>query len=125
METPEEKQLDHNNSGNPDNKEQPKPAEVDDIDKVMDSWKKWRDELPENRTRYIMIVGFSILFILVVLLGVAYGGMKVCSDLDGVLDNKFKCHPDYYANQTIIVNMVPQFIVAQNNSQHNIVETFI
>ena len=47
----------------------------------------------------IMITLFIILILLVVFLGYAYGGMKVCSDLDGILDDKFKCHPNFL-NQT-------------------------
>lgn len=50
--------------------------------------------------RYIMIVGIIILIFLVVFLGYAYGGLKVCSDLDGLLDSKFKCHPNYTPQQT-------------------------
>jgi len=45
--------------------------------------------------RYIMIVGLIILILLVVYLGYAMGGLKVCRDLDGLLDSKFKCHPDF------------------------------
>ncbi len=45
--------------------------------------------------RQIMIVGSIILVMLVVYLGFALGGLKVCSDLDGLLDSKFKCHPNY------------------------------
>lgn len=65
----------------------------------------------------IMIYGLIILIMLVVLLGVAYGGMKVCSDLDGILDSKFKCHPNYYqlsgfdrVGQTFIIpfNITPE-----------------
>lgn len=49
--------------------------------------------------KYIMIVGILMLIMIVVFLGYAYGGMKVCSELDGILDDKFKCHP-YILNQT-------------------------
>ena len=46
--------------------------------------------------RQIMITGFIILVLLVVFMGFALGGLKVCSDLDGLLDSEFKCHPSYY-----------------------------
>ena len=53
-----------------------------------------RKLLPYQRP--IMIVGMIILIMLVVFLGFSYGGLTVCNDLDGLLDSKFKCHPNYY-----------------------------
>ena len=58
--------------------------------------------------RQIMIAGFIILILLVVFLGFALGGLKVCSDLDGLLDDKFKCHPNYY-NDTQSPIIEPDF----------------
>ena len=49
--------------------------------------------------KYIMIGGLIILIFLVVFLGYAYGGLKVCDDLDGLLDDKFKCHPGFFTEQ--------------------------
>jgi len=71
----------------------------DDKDKeVTDNWTdeliRWRTKLMPYQ-RYIMIGGITILIFLVVFLGYASGGLKVCNDLDGVLDNKFKCHPNF------------------------------
>lgn len=53
--------------------------------------------------RYIMIIGFTLLILLVVFLGFAVGGLKVCEDLDGVLDADFKCHPNYKPNETKVL----------------------
>ena len=66
----------------------------DDKDDIEDHLNSIRDKFAPYQ-RQIMIVGTIILIMLVVFLGVAYGGMRVCSDLDGLLDNKFKCHPNY------------------------------
>ena len=59
----------------------------EDLSQIMDKM------LPYKRS--IMIIGIIIVIMLVVFLGYAYGGLKVCSDLDGLLDDKFKCHPNY------------------------------
>lgn len=70
----------------------------DDDEEIDRSWKelqKFRDNLPYNYKRYTMIIGFTILVMIVVWLGYAYGGLKVCSQLDGVLDSDFICHPNY------------------------------
>ena len=44
--------------------------------------------------RYIMIVGLIIMIMLVVFLGFAYGSARVCNQLGGFLDDRFKCHLD-------------------------------
>ena len=69
--------------------------EDDVTDSVTNYITKFRDELPYNKKRYLMIILFIVLIMLVVYLGYAYGGLKVCSDLDGILDSDFKCHPDF------------------------------
>lgn len=61
--------------------------------------------------REIMIVGMILLIALVIFLGVAYGGMKVCADLDGILDDKFRCHPNYTTSQGDNLNAVGQRFV--------------
>ena len=69
-----------------------------DDPEVTDDWPAEADRIRRKFMpyhRYIMIGGITILIFLVVFLGFAYGGMKVCSQLDGILDNKFKCHLDY------------------------------
>jgi len=68
---------------------------VDDSDQEFE---KLVDKLMVYQ-KQIMMGGFIVLFILVVFLGYAVGGLKVCSDLDGLLDSGFKCHPGFY-NQT-------------------------
>ena len=67
--------------------------------------------------RYIMIVGFIILVMLVVFLGYARGALDVCNDLDGRLEVgwKIKCHPSHY-NQTPTVNIIPLVYIPSNNS---------
>ncbi len=72
--------------------------EPEDDPEVTDNWPAEAERIKKKFMpyhRYIMIGGFTILIFLVVFLGFAYGGMKVCSQLDGILDNKFKCHPGY------------------------------
>ena len=70
----------------------------DNIEKEVEVFYRLRDKLMPYQ-KQVMIVGMLILIALVVFLGFAYGGMRVCSDLDGVLDDKFRCHPNYY-NET-------------------------
>ncbi len=86
-----------------------KGPDKDDIDKEMEVIYRLRDKLMPWQ-KEIMIVGMLILIALVVFMGFAYGGMKVCSDLDGVLDDKFRCHPNYY-NDTPDVNAVGQMFM--------------
>lgn len=71
------------------------PNVTDTIDEEVG---RWLDKLLPYK-RYIMIGGTVILIILVVFLGYALGGLKVCNDLDGILDSKFKCHPDFINEQ--------------------------
>ncbi len=80
------------------NKIEEETSEEEQIDKEMKVFYRLRDKLMPYQ-KEIMIVGMLILIALVVFLGFAYGGMRVCSDLDGVLDDKFRCHPNYY-NET-------------------------
>ena len=37
---------------------------------------------------------FIILVMLVTFLGYSLGGIKICNDLDGKMDNTFHCHPN-------------------------------
>ena len=72
--------------------------EPEDDPEVTDDWTEEAARIRKKFLpyhRYIMIGGFTILIFLVVYLGYAYGGLKVCSDLDGLLDKDFKCHPNY------------------------------
>jgi len=65
---------------------------------VTDNWIEELDRIRDKLMPYqrpIMIVGIIILIFLVVFMGYAYGGLKVCSELDGLLDKSFKCHPNY------------------------------
>lgn len=66
-----------------------------------------RDRMDPYR-RYIMIGGFIILITLVVYLGYALGGLRVCADLDGLLDSEFKCHPDFINQQRLKMDAVGQ-----------------
>jgi len=81
-----------------DDSPEKKEVETYNEDKVTDDIREWlikfRDDLPYNKRRYIMIIGIIILAMLVVYLGYAYGGLKVCSNLDGILDSDFICHLD-------------------------------
>ncbi len=64
---------------------------IEDLDGIVKSL------MPYHRP--IMIGGSIILILLVVFLGFALGGLKVCSDLDGLLDDRFECHPGFFADQ--------------------------
>lgn len=90
-----EKNLINNTDG--DRAEVSDPEVTDNIGEELDKFK--RKLMPYHR--YIMIIGIIVLILLVVFLGYAYGGLKVCADLDGLLDSKFKCHPNFTATQEI------------------------
>ena len=79
----------------PKGKGEPKDDEAQEF---IDSLAKWRDELPSNKIRYTMIVGFTILILLVVYLGYAYGIAKVCGQVGGTIVKGLTCLPDL--NQT-------------------------
>lgn len=71
--------------------------EDDVTDSIHDELgKRFKRFMPYQRQ--IMIVGMIILIFLVVFLGYARGGLDVCRSLDGLLDSKFKCHPNYYSD---------------------------
>lgn len=83
----------------------------DNTDTLTEELEKFRDKMMPYQ-KYIMITGIIILIMLVVFLGYAYGGLKVCSSLDGLLDNKFKCHLGLQANVTYSTpqSFMPEFI---------------
>ncbi len=67
------------------------------MDETIEKLQAWRDELPYNKKRYTMIVLFTVLILIVVYMGYAYGGLKVCTSMDGVFDQlRFECHPSEY-----------------------------
>ena len=68
-----------------------KPINQDVTDNMTEELERFRQKFMPYQ-RYIMIIGIIILILLVVFLGYAYGGLKVCADLDGLLDKNFKCH---------------------------------
>lgn len=56
--------------------------------------------------RLIMIVLSIVLIMLVVFLGFAYGGLKVCNQVGGFLAEGFTCHLNYTSN---IPNPTPYY----------------
>ena len=81
----------------------PEKDKEKETEEIIDDWGQEADRIRRKfmpYQRHIMIYGLIILIFLVVFLGYAYGGLKVCSDLDGLLDSKFKCHPNYKPNVT-------------------------
>ncbi len=86
----------------PEEQEEEPENRIKNLD-VTDTWVQqielWRQKCMPYQ-RYIMIIGIITLIFLVVFLGYAYGGLKVCTDLDGLLDEDFKCHPDYTPERT-------------------------
>ncbi|KKM60432.1 hypothetical protein LCGC14_1541860 [marine sediment metagenome] len=80
------------------------PAEDPEVEP---DWEDLKDKLDFVRKkfdpyqRYIMIVGFTILIILVVYLGYARGALDVCNDLGGRLEvgREIVCHPSQYTPQ--------------------------
>lgn len=85
-------------------------------DNVSEEIERLRDKLMPYQ-RYIMIIGIIVLILLVVFLGYAYGGLKVCSELDGLLDKSFKCHPNYKPEPiyNIPQTIVPNFTINVSN----------
>lgn len=65
----------------------------DDLSDALDNIRRKFDPYQ----RYIMIVGFTILVLLVVYMGYARGALDVCNDLDGRLEIDWgvniECHP--------------------------------
>ena len=55
------------------------------------------DTVPIHKRKYVVLGCLTILIISVVVLGFAYGSARVCSQVDGVLDGSFVCHPNYNA----------------------------
>lgn len=78
--------------------EEEETPDPDVSDDVAEELNRFRQKFMPYQ-RYIMIIGIIILIFLVVFLGYAYGGLKVCADLDGLLDKSFKCHPNFTAQQ--------------------------
>ena len=93
------KKMNHNNNKQEKNGMN-KPTAYNEADVTDTSAEEvvrlMRKLLPYQRP--IMIVGMIILIFLVVFLGYARGGLDVCRSLDGLLDPKFKCHPNYYSD---------------------------
>jgi len=83
-----------NNPNNAKDKEYNPDNDPEVTDSITSEMIRIREKLLPYQ-RYIMLYGLIILIFLVVFLGFAYGGLKVCSDLDGLLDSKFKCHLDF------------------------------
>ena len=82
-------------------------------DTITEAITEWKNELPYNTRRYIMIVGFTILIILVVYLGYARGALDVCNDLEGRLEVgwKIECLPSQYTQQDspVVEDMIIPF----------------
>ena len=88
--------------------EQNKEPITKEHDDLWDRLKSIRDKgMPYQR--YIMIVGFTILILLVVFLGYARGALDVCNSLGGRLEVGWKilCHPGQ--NIQIIDSSEPRF----------------
>ena len=89
-----------------------------DLDQLNEEFSKlFKPFMPYQR--HIMIYGMIVLIMLVVFLGYAYGGMKVCSELDGILDDNFTCHPDFQQDQQRRVNSVGQVFMIPNFTEEN------
>ena len=99
----ESKQNNNNlsNISHPDYDPAKDPEVEPDWEDIKDKLGFIRDKLDPYQ-RYIMIVGFTILIILVVYLGYARGALDICNDLGGRLEvdmMKVKCHPSQYTPQ--------------------------
>ena len=98
-----------------DSKEYRGPTNDPDVtDNTAEELNRWADKLMPYQ-RYIMIVGFIILVLLVVYLGYARGALDVCNDLGGRLEVNIlgiKCHPGHYNPQdNIIDNTIPYYTI--------------
>jgi len=88
-----------------------KEDEDEDMAGFTDAMLKFREELPYNKRRYIMIIGFSILVLLVVYLGYAYGGLKMCTQVGGILDNTYTCQLGFASPSNNFDKVGQRFIV--------------
>ncbi len=113
----EAKQNNNNlsNISHPDYDPAKDPEVEPDWEDVVDKLDFIRDKFMPYQ-RYIMIVGFTILIILVVYLGYARGALDVCNDLGGRLEvgREIVCHPSHYTQQPAFIDgtsMVPNVTV--------------
>jgi len=92
-----------------------KNSNEDQTEEDMDKFTQWmvdfRDNLPYNKTRYIMIIGFIILVLLVVYVGYAYGGLKMCTQVGGILDSDYICQLEFTSQSSNKDNVGMPFIV--------------
>ena len=95
------------------------PDVTDDLSEELDRVR----EMAMPYHRYIMIIGTITLIFLLVFLGYAYGGLKICSDLDGLLDDKFKCHPGFFKQgEGSLLNFKGSPVIMVNDSYKPILE---
>ena len=62
------------------------------------------DKVPLHQRKYVVLGCLTILIALVVVLGFAYGSARVCSQVDGILDGSFVCHPNYNTKPLTIMD---------------------
>lgn len=99
-----------------DNRKEPEQEEgMDDEASIA-----WLERFKDRWHREITIILFIVLIILVMFMAYAVGGLKVCSDLDGVLDSGFKCHPNYEPPKSFFDNVGQPFIIPSQEEILNI-----
>jgi len=75
--------------------------EINDDIKIDESLESLREVRQEMWDRYPNLVRYSIIILLIILIGLVcyasfiYGSARVCDDLDGVLDADLVCHLGY------------------------------
>lgn len=64
--------------------------------------------------RPILIIGITLFLIIIFFVGFGIGGFVVCHQQEGLLDDSFKCHPDYYNRNNTPQAFIPdiQFQIA-------------
>ena len=63
-----------------------------------------------EQIRIVIITCMFLLAMIVIFMGFAYGSARVCNQVDGFLDSKFKCHLDYNKPKQIVPE-TPSFLI--------------
>ncbi len=66
--------------------------EIEELKEGINSFRK----ILQPYQRPLLYIGVSICLLLLFFVAFAMGGVTICNQVDGFLDDKFKCHVDYY-----------------------------
>ena len=68
------------------------------IEEIQEDINNLRNKI-QPYARPILYIGIILFLLLIFFVGFGIGANKICSQLDGFLDNKLICHLDYYNKQ--------------------------